>query len=58
MRLALIALVALAGVSATILAAARLWRASGTGAPREQLVGYMAIMVGASALSLLVLRLL
>lgn len=58
MRLALIVLVALLGVSTTIFAAARMWRGSRTGAPREQLLGYMAIMVAASAVSLLVLRVL
>lgn len=56
MRLALIVLVALAGVLATVVAAARLWRASRTGAPRELQLGWLAIMVASSALSLLVLR--
>lgn len=56
MRLALLVAVAVGGVVATTFIAARMWRASRAGAPREQLLGYMALMVATSAVSLLVLR--
>ncbi len=56
MRLALVVLVAVVGVLVTVLAAARMWRASRSGAPRELVLGYVAVMVVASAVSLLVLR--
>lgn len=58
MGLVPIILVVSVGVFVTIFAAARMWRASRSGASREQLVGYMAIMVAASAVTLLVLRVL
>jgi len=58
MRLALVVLVALVGVLATVFAAARMWKASRSGAPRELVLGYLGVMVLASAISLLVLRLL
>ena len=48
----------LVGVLATLFAAVRMWRASRAGAPRELVLGYMGVMVVASAISLLVLRLL
>lgn len=56
MRLALVVLVALLGVLVTVFAAARMWRASRTEAPRELVLGYLGLMVAASAVSLLVLR--
>ena len=56
MRLVLVVLVALVGVLVTIYAAARMWRASRSGAPRELVIGYLALMVGASAVSMLLLR--
>jgi uncharacterized protein YdbL (DUF1318 family) len=56
MRLALVIVVALVGILVTMLAAARMWRATQAGAPREQVLGYVAIMLVASVLSLLVLR--
>jgi hypothetical protein len=56
MRLALVVLVALVGVLVTVFAAARMWRASRSGAPRELVLGYLGMMVVASAVSLLVLR--
>lgn len=58
MRLALVVLVAAVGVATTVFAAVRMWRASRRGAPRELVLGYVGIMVAASAVSLLVLRLL
>lgn len=58
MRLALVVAVALVGVSTTVFAAVRMWRASRAGAPRELVLGYLALMIGVSAASLLVLRLL
>jgi hypothetical protein len=58
MRLALVVLVALAGVSVTAFAATRIWQASRRGAPRELLLGYAALMVAASVVTMLVLRLL
>ncbi|MCB0877643.1 MAG: hypothetical protein KDC46_01495 [Thermoleophilia bacterium] len=56
MRLALVVLVAAIGVAVTVLAAARMWRASRSGAPREQVLGYVALMVGASVVTTLLLR--
>ncbi|MCW2921229.1 MAG: hypothetical protein JWL76_1103 [Thermoleophilia bacterium] len=56
MRLALVVLVALVGVALTLFAAVRMWRASKSGAPRELVLGYLALMVAASAISLLLLR--
>jgi hypothetical protein len=56
MRLALVVLVAIVGVATTVFAAARMWRASRSGAPRELVLGYLGLMVAASAISLLVLR--
>ena len=56
MRLALVIMVATVGVLVTLLAAARMWRANRAGAPREQVLGYVGIMLAASAVSLLVLR--
>jgi hypothetical protein len=56
MRLALVVLVAVVGVATTLFAAVRMWKASRTGAPRELVLGYLALMVAASAISLLVLR--
>lgn len=51
-----VVLVAAIGCSVTIFAAARLWRAQRSGAPRELVLGYLALMLGASVVSLLVLR--
>lgn len=53
-----IVIIALVGVTITILSAARIWRASKAGAPREQVIGYMAIMVAAAAITMLLLRVL
>ncbi|MCW2955846.1 MAG: hypothetical protein JWO69_715 [Thermoleophilia bacterium] len=56
MRLALVVLVALLGVAVTTLAAVRMWRATRRGAPRELILGYLTLMVVASAVSVLLLR--
>lgn len=56
MRLALVVIVATLGVAVTIVAAARMWRATRRGAPRELVLGYLAVMVAASAISLLLVR--
>lgn len=56
MRLALVVLVAVVGVTVTVAVAARLWRASRRGAPRELQLGYVALMVAASVLTMLALR--
>jgi hypothetical protein len=56
MRLALVVLVAIVGVVATLFAAVRMWRATKSGAPRELVLGYLAMMVAASGISLLLLR--
>jgi hypothetical protein len=56
MRLALVVLVAIVGVLVTLFAAVRMWRASKSGAPRELVLGYVGLMVAASAISLLLLR--
>ncbi len=55
MRLALVVLVAIAGVLATIYAAMRMWKASRRG-QRELMLGYLALMVVVSVASLLLLR--
>lgn len=57
MRLALVVLVAAIGVSATLFAAVRMWRANRRGAPPELVYGYLALMVAASAVTVLALRL-
>ena len=56
MRLFAIVFVATAGVVVTIFAAIRVWRGSRRGAPRELLLGYLALMIAASMVSLLLLR--
>lgn len=56
MGIAAIVVVAALGVCATIFAAVRMWRASRAGAPRELVIGYLALMVLSSLVSLLVLR--
>lgn len=56
MRIALVVLVALVGIALTIFAAVRMWQANRRGGQRELVVGYLALMVGASAVSLLLLR--
>jgi hypothetical protein len=56
MRLALVIIVAAIGILVTLFAAARMWRASRSGAPTEQVLGYVGIMLVASVLSLLILR--
>ena len=58
MQLALIVLVAAIGVLITIWSAVQMWRATRRQAPRELVLGYVALMVAASAVSLLLLRLL
>jgi hypothetical protein len=58
MRLALVILVTAVGVLVTMFAAARMWRATRSGAPREQVLGYVGIMLAASVFTLLVLRVL
>lgn len=57
MRLAIVVLVAAIGVSATLFAAVRMWRANRRGAPQELVYGYLALMVAASAVTVLALRL-
>lgn len=56
MELAAIVLVGVVGVSITLFAAVRMWRAARRGAPRELVIGYLALMLVASAVSLLLLR--
>ena len=56
MELVPVVLVALLGVSVTIFAAVRMWRANRSGAPRELVYGYLGLMLVASIVSLLVLR--
>jgi len=56
MHIALIAIVALLGVFATIWTAVRMWRASRSGAPRELVLGYFGLMLVVSAVSMLALR--
>jgi len=56
MHMTLIVLVAVIGVSATIFAAVRMWSANRSGAPRELVFGYLALMIFASAITSLVLR--
>ena len=58
MHLAVIIVVAAAGVCATAWCALRMWRASRSGAPRELVLGYLALMVIVAAASMVVLRLL
>lgn len=53
-----IVVVAIVGVTITIFSAVRIWRGSRRGAPRDQLVGYMALMVAAAAVTMLLLRVL
>jgi hypothetical protein len=56
MELALVVVVALLGVSVTVFAAVRMWRASRSGAAPELVYGYLGLMLAASIASLLVLR--
>lgn len=56
MRLALLVLVALVGVAITIFAALRMWKANRSGAPRELVLGYVALMVAASVVTSLLVR--
>jgi hypothetical protein len=56
MRIALIVLVTAAGVSVTIFAAIRMWQSVRRDAPRELVLGYLALMLVASAVSMLLLR--
>lgn len=56
MRLALVVLVAIVGVAVTVAVAVRLWRASRRGASRDLQLGYVALMVSASVLTMLALR--
>lgn len=58
MTLALVVLVAVLGVGTTVFAAARMWRATRRGAPRELVLGYLALMLVASIVSVAILRLL
>jgi hypothetical protein len=58
MHLALIIAVGALGVLATVLAAVRSWQASRRGAPRELVLGYVAIMIAVSVVTMLLLRLL
>lgn len=58
MRLALVVVVALLGVGTTLFAAVRFWRATRRGAPRELVLGYLGLMLAASIVSVLLLRLL
>jgi hypothetical protein len=56
MRIALLVLVAVAGVAVTIFAAVRMWRANRSGAPRELVLGYAALMVAATVVTSLLVR--
>ena len=56
MHIALIVIVAVVGIAATVFAAVRMWRASRANAPRELVLGYLALMVLVSVVSLLALR--
>lgn len=56
MRLALVAVIAAAGVAVTVLAAVRMWRATRRGAPNELVLGYIALMVVATVVTTLLLR--
>lgn len=56
MRLALVVLVACVGVLVTVLAAWRMWQANRRGAPRELVLGYVALMVAATVVTALLLR--
>lgn len=56
MHLALVVLVAVVGVTSTIAVAVRLWRAARKGAPRELQLGYVALMIAASVVTMLALR--
>lgn len=56
MRIALVVLVAVVGITLTLFAAARMWQANRRGDARELVVGYLALMIAASAASLLLLR--
>lgn len=58
MRLALVVLVALVGVSVTLVAAGRAWRANRSGASRDLVLGYFALMVAATVATAVLLRLL
>ncbi|MBC7459744.1 MAG: hypothetical protein H7287_00125 [Thermoleophilia bacterium] len=58
MTVALVVVVAALGVAATIFAAARMWRASRRGASRELVLGYLGLMLAASIVSVLILKLL
>ncbi len=58
MRLALVVIVAALGVAVTLFAAARMWRASRGGGSNELVVGYLALMIAASVVTMLLLKLL
>lgn len=58
MELAAVVAISTCGVLVTILAAVRLRSAARRGAPRELQLGYLGIMIAATAISLLLLRLL
>ena len=58
MRLVAIVVVAVIGILVTIFAAVRMWQATRAGGQRELVLGYLAMMVLASAVSVLLLRVL
>ena len=58
MRLFAIVVVAVIGILVTIYGAVRMWQATRRNAPRELVLGYLALMLVASAVSVLLLRVL
>jgi hypothetical protein len=58
MRLTAIVLVAAIGVAVTVFAAWRMWQTTRARGSRDLVLGYLALMLGASAVSVLLLRVL
>ena len=58
MRVALVVAIAVIGIAVTLVAATRMWRASRRGAPTELVLGYVALMVVAAVVTMLLLRVL
>lgn len=57
MQVVAIVLVAAIGVVTTCFAAVRMWSANRSGKPRELVLGYLALMLVASAVTMVTLRL-
>lgn len=57
MGVALVIVIATIGVMSTIFCAVRMWRAARSGAPRELVLGYLALMVFVSVVSTMLIRL-